>query len=566
MIWNGYPIASYTLLWLAAMVVLALALRWLMRRIFGAASTAKASLNRRYVLSEAVCILVAVTGLVFGIRGGFQGTPLRWGDAFKSDSDTVNQLSLNGIYTLGRTLSDEFLRKDMSAAWLARMPVADARRIARDIVVSDSDRLLEPGESTVVRVSGQEGRTLNLKPGVSRPNVVLVLMESFSAQFISACGAPEDFTPSFSAISREGVLFDRCFSIGTHTHQGIFGSLLSFPNLPGYEAMMQSPLANQAFSSLPGILGDEGYSTIFLYNGDFSWDNMRGFFKKQGVDRFISGEDFPNNIRRDSVWGVDDADLFHRANAEFQDASAKGPFMGIVLTLSNHSPFDLPDFPRKSITGRGMMDGPIKGINYADWSVGEFMAEARKLPYFENTLFVFVGDHGSRVVGEKLTAAGLLTHHVPLLFFGPAILDTAPQVDHTVASQLNITPTILGLLGIRQPHASWGRDLFTSEGRTENVAIFKGSSGDDAMAIVEGDHVLAIDEGNNAVLYRYSLAGKPYATPVEGDTSAQRDKLVRKLNAFLQCGIADLRAMRAGPQASSDASVGPHASVLVPVK
>ena len=551
MIWKGYPVVRYTLIWLAGMVILTLAVRWLMRRLFGTATTAIAPLSKRYVLAEALCVFIAVAGLVVGIRGGIQGTPLRWGDAFKSESDTVNQLSLNGIYTLGRTLSDNFIRTDMSAPWLGHMSITDARRITRDIVVSDSDVLVEPQQSTVARVSGQESRTLRLKAGVSRPNVVLVIMESFSAQFIAACGANEEFAPSFSAIAREGVLFDRCFSIGTHTHQGIFGSLLSFPNLPGYEAMMQSPLANQHFSSLPGILGDEGYSTLFLYNGNFAWDNMRGFFTKQGVDRFISGEDFADNVRRDAVWGVDDADLFHRANAEFQAASSKGPFMGIVLTLSNHAPWDLPDFPGQSVKDRGELNGPIKGITYADWSVGQFIAEARKLPYFENTLFVFVGDHGSRVVGEKLTAAGMLTHHVPLLFFGPGVLDTAPQVDHTVASQLNITPTIMGLLGLRRPHASWGRDLFTVEGKAENIAIFKGSSGDNAMAIVEGDRVLAIDEANKAVLYRYSLAGKPTAIPITGDTSADCDRLLQRLNAFLQCGITDLRAMRAGPPASS---------------
>ena len=547
MIWNGYPVARYTAAWLIAMLAMALVLRWLMRRMFGGPDAPVTPLKARYIVGESLCIIIAATGLVFGLRGGFQSTPLRWGDAFKSDNDVVNQLSLNGLYTLGRTVSDNVFRHDASDEWAARLGTEAATALAREMVVSESDRLLDAADSTVLRRAGEEHRTVSLKPGISRPNVVLVLMESFSAQLSAACGAEEDVASNFTQIARQGVLFDRSFSIGTHTHQGIFGSLLSFPNLPGYEALMQTQLANQHFSSLPGILREEGYHTMFLYNGNLSWDNMRGFFRKQGIEQFVGGDDFPTSIRRDAVWGVDDADLLHRANAEFEVAGSKGPFLGVVLTLSNHSPWDLPDFPGR-ITDRGDLNGPLNGVKYADWAIGEFMAEARKMEYFENTLFVFVGDHGSRVVGEKLTAASLLTHHVPLLFYGPGVLNAAPGVDHTVASQLNIVPTILGLLDVHAPHASWGRDLFTTEGRAENVAVFKGSGGDNSMAIVDDDLVYVVDEADHAMLYRYTLAPHARVTPVSDDTTGMGRKLEQRMEAFLQCAIHDLREMNAGPE------------------
>ncbi len=546
MIWHGYPILSYTLLWLTAMLVLALSLRWLMRWIYAAQGQLPARLTWRYCVIEFGSMALVAIALVFGIRGGFQGTPLRWGDAFRSEHDVLNQFSLNGLYTLGRTLSDHFLAADASRAWLKQMTSAQARSTARALILDKNDRLIAPEDSTVLRIAQRDrDRTISLKPGISKPNVVVVIMESFSAQFSAACGATEDDTPYFDAIARDGILFDRNFSIGTHTHQGIFGTLLSFPNLPGYEALMQSPLANQPFTSLPGILSGEGYQTMFLYNGNFDWDNMHGFFCKQGMDRFIGGQDFDASVRRDTVWGVDDLEVFRRANREFAVAAAKGPFMGVILTLSNHTPWDLPHFAGELTTGRGSLAGPIRGIRYADWSVGQFMEEARKLDYFNNTLFVFVGDHGSRVVGAKLTAANLLVHHVPLLFYGPGVLDGVPRIDHTVASQLNIVPTVLGLLDVQRPQASWGTDLFTADGQAQSFALFKGTGGDDSTAMVRGDHTLVIDEGGTSVLYHYSLAGHPTATPISS-ADPSHGTLRNGMLAIIHAALVDLRNMKAG--------------------
>ena len=130
-------------------------------------------------------------------------------------------------------------------------------------------------------------------------------------------------------------------------------------------------MANQSFTSLPGILGEEGYQTMFLYNGNFDWDNMQGFFRKQGMDRFIGGADFDSSVRRDAVWGVDDLAVFQRANAEFESAAAHGPFLGVVLTLSNHEPWDLPHFPGEPARGWGhhaaQGEGGRDGAGGAGW-------------------------------------------------------------------------------------------------------------------------------------------------------------------------------------------------------
>lgn len=551
MIWQGYPIVSYTLAWGAAVAAFVLAVRWLARAVYGTGTVRVAS-ERRYVIAEIGCIILVVGGIVIGARGGVQSTPLRWGDAFKSEHDVVNQASLNGLYTLKRTLGDHFLRHDMSERWTARMSQQEARATARALLVGAGDQLVEPERSTMLRISRPTDRLVSLKPLAKRPNVVLVLMETFTAQFSAACGAAEGFTPNFDRLASEGILFDRCFSVGTHTHQGLFGTLMSFPNLPGYEALLQSSVSNQPFTTLPGVMEAEGYHTMFLYNGNLAWDNMRGFFKKHGMDQFISGDDFDDSVRRDSVWGVDDHELFRRANREFEAAAARGPFMGVILTLSNHAPWDLPSYDLSPMGGRGKLDGPINGVRYADWSIGRFIEEARRLSYFENTLFVFVGDHGSHVVREKLTPANLLVHHVPLLFYGPGVLDAPAQVDHTAVSQLNVMPTILGLLEVQRPHASWGRDVFTREGREKNVVIMKGSGGDQGMAIARGSNMLVMDAAGKTTLVEYELLPRAHVKPRVDE--ALRSQMNHELLAVLQSGIHDLRTMQAGPKLPSHAA------------
>src|SRR5690606_13930804 len=149
----------------------------------------------------------------------------------------------------------------------------------------------------------------------------------------------------------------RAFSSGTHTHQGVFSTMLGFPNLPGYEYLMENYSGNQPFSALPSILRREGYQTVFIYNGNLAWDNMEGFFGKQGVDRFVGGKDFGNAIAQDRVWGVSDKDMLDRANQEFERAHKSGPFFGFVLTLSNHAPFDVPQpLPFPPTTGHGELN------------------------------------------------------------------------------------------------------------------------------------------------------------------------------------------------------------------
>ena len=585
MVWYNYPVVRYVLVWAAWIIILGAVVRRLMRWSYDGRPS-------DYGVATHVGAIIALFAVfVICMRGGFGSEPLRWGNAFTTQNEFTNQMGLNGLYTLGNTLRNEFAGKNVSEDWTARMDMADARAVTRELLVEPDETLTDPANRTVLRGGRDVDDWLVIRPDVGDgaaggggsggggaaavrgaagtkrpPNVVLVVMESFSGRFVGAAGAPGNFTPCFDGLARDGVFFSRAFSAGTHTHQGVFASVLGFPNLPGYEYLMESFAGNQAFSSLPSILKSRGYDTHFIYNGNLEWDNMHGFLRKQGITHFVGGDSFGPEIRKDRVWGVSDKDMLDRANAEFEKSHRTGrPFFGLVLTLSNHAPFDVPEplpFPRT--TGMGELNKRMDAMRYADWAIGHFIEGAKRLEYFDNTMFVFVGDHGFHVA-PKLTDVHLTYHHVPLLFYGPRLLSRQGVVSRTVVNQVNIAPSILGLLNIDTPAAHWARNVFEndfgrgdggSDDAGDNFAVFKGSGGDNAVAIARGDLLFVLGDDGQPRLYRYDLGFPPSVELLSDPASVPTARRMRReLEGYVQAALNDLTTYRAGPAAKASASV-----------
>lgn len=543
MIWGNYPVATYLLVWLAASVLFAMGLARIFYWLY-----AREPSPRPHAFAEIAALFMIFTGLVLGMRGGIRGEPLRWGDAYQSRSEFINQMSLNGLYTLGVSFKDRFRQDDHSDPWMTVMETPKARQIVRAMLVEPDEQLIDSQDSTMLRIEKDvEPGWAALRPHHRPPNVVVVMMESFSARFVGAMGAPDNMTPEFNGLISDGILFDRHFSAGTHTHQGVFSSLLGFPNLPGFEYLMQNMVSNQEFTTLPAVLKQKGYQTLFLYNGNFAWDNMRGFFHKQGIDRFIGADDYINPTFKDDVWGVSDRDVFDRANQEFAEAAKSGPFFGAILTLSNHAPFDLPEpLPFERTSNMDDLNKRCDAIRYADWAVGRFIEQAKQMDYFDNTLFVFVGDHGFHIA-PVLSEIHLLYHHVPLLFYAPNLLDQKGVVSHEVSSQVNIAPSVLALLGGDQPQAYWGRNLFSQEFAETNFAVIKGSGGDRAVGMVRGDKLLVIGTDGQARLWRYDLGFPPSIRRRESQRDqAELAAMRQELMAYIQCSLTDLVQHHAG--------------------
>lgn len=543
MVWHNYPVFKYATVGLlffgAVHVWMRLALRW-------SYPPEKAGAPVNFT-AESIGATVLVVGLVLGSRGGVQGEPIRWGDAFHGPNEYANQMSLNGLYSLANAVRDSVSRTATGAKWADEEALSVDRAAVRGLLLAPGEKLLDPENRTVLR-QGDTGSTLRLTRADGKPvNVVVVMMESMSARFVGACGATESFTPSLDALAEGGILFDRTLSAGTHTHQGIFAIQLAFPNLPGFETLMESSVANQHFLSAAEIFQNRGYQTMFLYNGNFAWDNMRGFFQKQGVETFIGREQMQDDAEYvDEVWGVSDGDVFKRANREFEHMSKDGPFYATIMTLSNHAPFQVPPVPgAPEIKGHGELDARLTALRYADHAIGKFVEEAKTLSYYKDTLFVFIGDHGFHVP-PALTEVHLLYHHVPLIFFAPGLTDRK-GVDHRLASHTNIVPSILGLLGITDsPHASWGRSLFNDSFADPNFIVFKNSGGGRAVGIAREDKLLVLGSATGKpLLMTFDLGQKPTITPL--DDPALLKTMEKQLRDYVEMGVHDLTHNLAGP-------------------
>jgi phosphoglycerol transferase MdoB-like AlkP superfamily enzyme len=543
MIWDGYPVVRYVLFWLALTALLVGSVRLLYRLLPPQRQERKA----RQSLLRVMGTVLALTLMVFFSRGGFGHSPLRWGDAFFCEAPFANHLALNGMFTLGRSVWDKIYSKQ--AAWVKALPADEALGITRKMLTLPGDKPLSSESYPLLRRQ-QPAAGVPMAGevrGQHAPNVVVILMESFSARLVGALGDGKGLTPDFDRLAGQGVLFERAFSSGTHTHQGVYASLTSFPNLPGYEYLMKMMEANQEFSGLPTILDRHGYQSLFLYNGLFSWDNKEGFFRQHGIDRFIGFGDYRNPSFVDPVWGVSDHDVYNRANAEFSAMAKKGPFLGVILTLSNHAPFNLPEplpFPR--IETGDDMEGRYNGMRYADWALGEFFRQASREPYFKNTLFVITGDHGF-ATPPMITPMQLSRFHVPLLFYAPGLFGSEGERRQTVASQVDIVPSILGLLKLEDPHQCWGRNLFALGSEDEGFAVIKPSGGEDRVALIEGDRVLVKAPKGRPSLHRFDFGHPPDSS--EDLYSEEKDlaqSMEKRLQAYVETGILSLRARRVG--------------------
>ncbi len=545
MIWEGYPVLSYLAVWALFCTLWGAALWWLYGRLLAKEGREPVSdRSTRSVLLRTMGATVLLTLMVFASRGGFQSQPLRWGDAFFSEVPFANHLALNGVFTLGRSGWDKIYSKQES--WVKALPEDEALQLTRSMVLQPEEELLDPENHPLLRQSAAADNA----PLISADepvNVVVILMESFSARFSGALGAPESLTPEFDALARDGILFTRAFSSGTHTHQGVYASLTSFPNVPGYEYLMKMMEANQEFSSLPLLFTRQDYESIFLYNGLLSWDNKEGFFRQHGMEHFVGTSDYHDPTFVDPVWGVSDHDVYTRANREFRTLSEKGPFFGTILTLSNHSPFNLPEsLPFERIEKNDGMDGRWNTMRYADWALGEFFRQARQEDYFDNTLFVVTGDHGF-AHPPMITGMQLERFHVPLLFYAPGLLSTDGEQRDIVASQVDIGPSILGLLGMNGPQQGWGRNLFAAAPDDRGFAVVKPSGGEDRVALIEGDYLLEVAPREKPRLYRYDLGHPPSASDnIRRDQEALADEMEKRLHAYVETAILSLRERALG--------------------
>ena len=426
------------------------------------------------LLSNALVSLVAL-GLVFlGIRGrADEKSPIRVGTAYFSDHAFLNQLGLNPNFTLIRSWLDS---KDEAYRTVRLMDDEEAVALAQgDLGIAHAD----PAHPLARQVRFDAPET--------KHNVVVVIMESMSAAKMARHGNTKGLVPFLDSLSHQGVYFENAYSAGIHTFNGVFSTIFSFPALFRQHPMKESSMLR--YHGLFSALREHDYSTAYFTTHDGQFDNAEGFMRANACERVITKADYPAADVKTTL-GVPDDRMFAYALPILDEmANARKPFVAAFMTASDHGPYYVPEYFVPHST-----DIKDQVTEYADYSLRFLIAECMKRPWFANTLFVFVADHGAAIDGTY--DMSLDYNHTPLLFFAPHIMGES-RTDTSIAGQIDAFPTIMGILRAPFENRTLGIDLF----REKRPYIY--FNADDKYGVLDGGHFLVVREEGSRSLYAY---------------------------------------------------------------
>lgn len=479
-------------------------MRWIYRRIL------RDNLNEArvpYAVNISLA-LVLIFGTFVGMRGRLSAkSPIRVGTAYFCGDPFLNQIGLNPVFTLIKSAGE--LGKAANRPFEV-MPPMDAQQV----------RLEEqrtPMDSTLML----PGLSLPLPDGT---NVVLVIMESMAVNKTGMLNPQSSLTPNLDTLMAQSLLFTRTYSAGIHTYNGIYSTLYSSPGIPARHTLYHTYIPH--CDGIPWALRGQGYSTAYFMTHDEDYDNMRGFLLGNGFDSVVGQHCYP---RKEVVgtWGVPDHKMLDHALAHCNAMAAKGPFFTTVMTCSDHVPYIFPkdiDFVPQSKEPERRM------VEYADWALGRFMRKASGQSWFGNTLFVFVADHGG-MWGKNLYDEAIPYHHVPMLFYMPGHIK--PQRCDRLALQIDLGPTLLGMLPFDYPNQTFGLDLLRQQ---RKFAYF---ISDDKIAAMDGEYYYIYRLGDDIErMYRYCDS----STTNEIESQRERaDIMKRYAFGLVQASQIDIR-------------------------
>jgi phosphoglycerol transferase MdoB-like AlkP superfamily enzyme len=407
----------------------------------------------------------------------------------------ANELAVNGIYSLVAAFRNNEL--DFGSHYVTQddsMVMASLRTLVKE----PNNHFTHPGRQDITRTI--------TNPGPERHrNIILVVEESLSAEFLGAFGNRRDLTPNLDRLAKESLLFTHLYATGTRTVRGLeaLSLSLSIPPLPG-TSIVKRP-GNEHFLSWGEVMRRKGYNTGFIYGGFGYFDNMNYFFANNGYN-VVDRHDFATaEVTFANAWGVCDEDLFRRTIREAVNSHRQGkPFFFTVMTTSNHRPFTFPegkiDLPSKTAGRRG-------GVKYADYAIGRLLEEARKEPWFDDTLFVIVADHCASSAGK--TDLPVKRYEIPLLVYAPSLVK--PGVVERTMSQIDVAPTVLGLLNFSYDTTFMGRDIL-KDGGAERAFI----STYQKLGYLQDDRLVVLGPRREASLYRFDRqTGTTRPVPME---------------------------------------------------
>ncbi|HEX4264331.1 MAG TPA: LTA synthase family protein [Verrucomicrobiae bacterium] len=464
-----------------------------------------------------------------------------FGGTHFSPDRTLNEVADNGAMSF----VDAVLTCDLDYdAYYRTMNKAEAYRRVRRLLAESGADMTSQTNSILRHMAGDSS-----KPKL---NVVILLEESFGSEFWGCLGRTNTLTPEMDKLATgEGLLFTNIYASGNRTVRGFEGVLSSFPPLPGESIVKRDHSDN--VESIARILKRDGYNSIFFYGGRGMFDSMKSYAMNNGWDRFLEhnppfNDDFPHP-NFETVWGVSDEEVFARAIKEFHNLNEAGkPFLGTIMSVSNHKPYLYP-------TGR-IPEGPVENnpkrkpglwrrfirkvglsspggtrnnvVKYSDWCLGQFFQAAKKEAFWTNTVFVVVADHGARVYGSQ--SIPIFSYEIPFVVLGPAVVKSPVQIGQLGCS-LDVSPTVLGLIGRPYDTMFFGRDLLKENPGDGRVFINHNRD----IGIMENQRLVVLGLQKTEEFY----SGDPKVADMELLTNLKKTDREIETNAIAVYQVAD---------------------------
>jgi len=474
MIWQTYPVIRIIILLITGTWFIRFLIVSTYKRIKRSGSLTS---RRNTIISYIITLLLLALG-AFGRVGQF---PLRWSDAFELGSDYKANLALNPFQTFFSSLKFRHNRYDLTKVKNAIPVLAPYFGFSANDTALNFERAFIPEN----------------KPS-NKPNVVVVICESFSAYKSSMWGNPLNTTPFFNELCRKGIFFDRCFTPSYGTARGVWAVITGMPDV---EIASTTSSRNPEAVDQHSIIDDfNGYDKFYFLGGSASWANIRGLLTNniRGLHLY---EQENYEAPKIDVWGISDKNLFLEANKVLSKQAA--PFFAIIQTADNHRPYTIPGEDLKSFHKITVSKDSLKqfgfesndemnAFRYTDFGYSKFIEAAQKEKYFSNTVFLFVGDHGipgnvGTMFPKSWTDQRLTAEHVPLLIYAPGILQ--PRRVDAYCSQLDVLPTLAGICSIPYRNTTLGRDLMDSTYGNGKALSFIYDPDQEYIGVVKGNYL-----------------------------------------------------------------------------
>lgn len=389
--------------------------------------------SKQKVLSALGILIIGFPLLITGARGGWQEIPITQSESYYSQHNILNLASVNSAFNLYISIYEN-LRNFGKNPYEFYFP-SEANALVNKLYIARNDT------------------TTNILT-TNNPNIVLIILESWSADLIESLGGEPGITPNFKELEKEGILFTNMYTTGPRSEQAMGSIFSGFPAHPISSVTVQP----EKFSKLPTFtrqLIDKGYSTSFYFGGQLRYGNIKGYILYNGFEKVVENKDFG----KDAIYGklgAHDEFVFSRQLKDLKDI--KKPFFSTVYTLSTHSPYDQP---MQDVLHWGENENDyINSAYYTDRCLGDYFDEAKKQAWYDNTLFIIVADHSHNSYRNwSFTTPNY--HKIPMLFTGNVIKQQYKGTTvNRLSNQMDLAATLMNQLHLNSAPFKWSRDLF----------------------------------------------------------------------------------------------------------